>query len=110
MACTQALEQLRISKKTDVQRHQSRFLMGKPWWDTEMAKAVAERHPVVRWFGHWVQMSSQARREENGLLSSVPDGIMSALLLLFVERFDRLLSTTARIQSCTCWHEPPVRA
>lgn len=59
-----------------------RDVMGKSFWDAEMAKAVAERHPVVLWFDHWVDMGSQARREEDGLLSSVPDGTMSALLIL----------------------------
>lgn len=59
-----------------------RDVMGKVWWDAEMAKPVGERHPVVRWFDHWLEMSRQARREENGLLSAVPDGTMSALMLL----------------------------
>ncbi len=59
-----------------------RDVMGKPWWDAEIAKPVAERHPIVRWFDHWVNASEQATREEGGLLSAVPDGTMSALLLL----------------------------
>lgn len=73
-----------------------RDVLGKPWWDAEMAKPVAERHPVVRWFDHWVEMSSQARREENGLLSSVPDGTMSALLLLAYDLY--VLRHHARLQ------------
>jgi hypothetical protein len=59
-----------------------RDVMGKSWWDAEMTKPVAERHPIVRWFDRWVKESEQATREESGLLSAVLDGAMSALLLL----------------------------
>jgi len=59
-----------------------RDVMGKAWWDVEMARAAAERHPVLRWFDHWADASTQATRETDGLLTAIPDGIMSALLLL----------------------------
>lgn len=67
---------------TDFFLYYVRHIMGKEWWDVEKAKPAPERHPVMKWFEHWAETSRHAERHENGLLSAVPDGLMSALILL----------------------------
>ncbi len=73
-----------------------RDVMGKPWWDSQLAKPAAERHPVVRWFDHWVERQESARHEEDGLLSAVPDGTMSALILFAYDLY--VLRDHAKLQ------------
>lgn len=59
-----------------------RDVMGKAWWQAELAKEKAGRHPIVQWYDQFVDLSKGQTPDENGLLSAVPDGTMAALLLL----------------------------
>lgn len=59
-----------------------RDVMGREWWETESAKRDHERHPIMRWHDHFIEAQKNATRHDDGLLSSVPDGTVSALLLL----------------------------
>jgi hypothetical protein len=58
-------------------------VMGKQWWLTESAKAPKERHAIVKWHDHLVELQRDQQPEpETGLVSAVKDGILSALLAL----------------------------
>ena len=59
-----------------------RDVMGNDWWTAEQANKGYERHPILKWHDRWVEASKTARREEGGIVSGIPDGLMSALMLL----------------------------
>lgn len=59
-----------------------RDVMGREWWTAEAAKKGYERHPILQWHDRFVEASKTARREEGGIVSAVPDGLMAALVLL----------------------------
>jgi len=59
-----------------------RDVMGREWWEAETAKTGYERHPIRRWHDHFLSSQEKATRDENGLLSAIPDGTLSALLAL----------------------------
>lgn len=57
-------------------------VMGRDWWEAEVGKKGYERHPILQWYDRFVEASKTAKREEGGVVSSVPDGLMMALVLL----------------------------
>ncbi|HZT76012.1 MAG TPA: hypothetical protein VFA27_05100 [Vicinamibacterales bacterium] len=58
-------------------------VMGQEWWEAESAKRPNDRHPIVKWHDHLVDVSRGQRPDpETGFLSAVKDGILSALLTL----------------------------
>ena len=59
-----------------------RDVMGREWWTAEAAKKGYERHPILQWHDRFVEASKTARHEEGGVVSTVPDGLMMALVLV----------------------------
>lgn len=59
-----------------------RDVMGREWWTTESARKGYERHPILQWHDRFVEASKTATPEEGGIVSSVPDGLMMALVLV----------------------------
>jgi hypothetical protein len=58
-------------------------VMGKEWWLAEIAKEANDRHPIVKWHEHLVELQRDQQPDpETGLVSAVRDGILSALLAL----------------------------
>lgn len=58
-------------------------VMGKEWWLGEAAKSPAERHPIVKWHDHLIELQKDQQPDpETGLVSAVKDGILAALLAL----------------------------
>jgi hypothetical protein len=57
-------------------------VMGRDWWQAEAAKEGYERHQILQWHDRFIEVSKTARREEDGTVSSVTDGLMAALVLL----------------------------
>lgn len=58
-------------------------VMGKEWWAAEAAKSPNERHPIVKWHDHLVELQRDQQPDpKTGLVSAVRDGILSALLAL----------------------------
>jgi hypothetical protein len=57
-------------------------VFGKAWWVAEQAKISTEQHTVVRWQAHVLEFTKSLARDNDGFYSTVPDGIMSAFLLL----------------------------
>ena len=74
-----------------------RDVMGREWWTKESAKQGYERHPIMRWHDRWVEASTTARKEEGGIVSGVPDGLMAALMLLAYDLY--VLRDHAKLQS-----------
>jgi hypothetical protein len=58
-----------------------RDVMGNDWWLAEAKKEGYERPPILQWHDRWVESSKTAKREDDGLVSSVADGLMAALML-----------------------------
>jgi hypothetical protein len=73
-----------------------RHVMGRDWWTSESVKQGYERHPVMPWHDRWIEASKTARREEGGIVSSVPDGLMVALMLLAYDLY--VLRDHAKLQ------------
>ena len=58
-------------------------VMGKEWWQAELAKPANERHSIVKWHDHLVELArDQEPDQETGLVSAVRDGILTAFLTL----------------------------
>ena len=60
----------------------ARDVMGRDWWQAEVAKPATERHPILGWYDHIAEISKTLPREPDGLIGAEPDGMMSAYLLL----------------------------
>lgn len=73
-----------------------RDVMGNDWWIAEQAKKGYERHPILQWHDRWVAASKTARREEGGIVSGIPDGLMTALMLLAYDLY--VLRDHAKLQ------------
>lgn len=73
-----------------------RDVMGRAWWLVEDAKRGHERHPILEWHDRFVAASKTARREEGGVVSAVPDGLMSSLVLLAYDLY--ILRDHAKLQ------------
>ena len=57
--------------------------LGSGWGQNELAKPLAGRHPIMKWYDHVCRMQQEhARLEANGLYSMVADGITSAYMHL----------------------------
>jgi hypothetical protein len=58
-------------------------VIGKLWWQAELARPRNERHPLVKWHGHFGELQRSRQADpETGLVSAVRDGILSAFLAL----------------------------
>jgi hypothetical protein len=55
---------------------------GAEWGQTELAKPLAERHPVMQWYQHVCNLHTDQPFDEDGLRAFVGDGLSSAYLLL----------------------------
>lgn len=73
-----------------------RDVMGRKWREAEGAKQGYERHPILQWRDRFVEASKTARREEGGVVSAVPDGLMSALIFLAYDLY--VLRDHAKLQ------------
>ena len=73
-----------------------RDVMGREWWTAESAKKGYERHPILQWYDRWVEASKTAQREDGGIVSGIPDGLMTALMLLAYDLY--ILRDHAKLQ------------
>jgi hypothetical protein len=95
-------------------------VFGKDWWDAEVAKPEAQRHPVFQWRTGCLRHKQTAQLDAAGKLAVRPDGSSSAYLsfafsLFAIEdnsRLDELLlhRLKHRDQFQGAWHEVFVEA
>jgi SEC-C motif-containing protein len=70
---------------------------GREWWQSEVHKAAAERHPIVQWCFELGQWQKQQVPEVNGLFRMPRGGVVAAYLLAAYDLF--VLDNHQRLQA-----------
>lgn len=57
-------------------------VLGSDWGNSEIAKPYEERHPILKWYNGSCRFQNQQEKDEDGLISAIPNGVTAAYLLL----------------------------
>jgi len=59
-----------------------KIVIGPEWGNTEIAKPLKKRHPIMQWYDSHCRFQASRERDRDGLFRAIPNGVSAAYLML----------------------------